>query len=167
MCAPGAIQAASSAINAAANITRTTIEINQQTKNNEYRAQIVANNIKNAQNEALRQTQLGIDKSREEKLSGIRKANELLAQNASSASDTYSGSAFLNYGDIQNESFNNAKEIQDSYNYKADKYYEKANNYAYNFAISQKNYKNSLYKTALNSLSSFSRVASSWYQNEE
>ena len=164
MCVPEAIQAASSAINTATSITKTVLDMNHQTKNNEYQAQIAINNIKNAQNEAKRQTQIGINEARREKISGIRKANEVLARNAASAADSVSGSAFLNFNNTLNEGFSASKEIQDEYNYRAGKYYEKANDYAYNFKISEKNYKNSLYNTALNSLNSFSNVAASWYK---
>ena len=165
MCVPHAIGVAQMAINAAASISKTVIEYNQQEKNNEYRKQVAINNIKNANAEAQRQVQLGIDKSREEKIEGLKKASYLMTQNAASNFDVSSGSNFMNYQDIQNTSFSSAQDILDSYNYKADTYFNKANSYLNNYLYSQKAYKNSVLKSAITSLGNYSKVALSWYSN--
>jgi len=165
MCVPGAVQAVQLVTNAATGIGKTILDYNQQTKNNEYRTQVAINNITAAQNEAKRQSQIGIEKSREEKIEGLKRANSLLAKNAASNTNVFSGSNFLNYQDEQNLSFNNAQNILDSYNQKSASYYQRARNYYNNYQQSQKQYKSSMMKSALNSLGNYTKVASNWYSN--
>ena len=165
MCVPQAIQAAQLVINTALGVTKTVTDYNMQVKNNEYRSQVAMMNIKSAQKEAQNQIQLGIDKSREEKIEGLKKASALLTQNASSGFDAVNDTNKLNYLDVQNVSFANAQNIQDRYNQKADSYFQKANNYLANYKNYQRNYKASLFKSAINSLGNYSKVASSWYSN--
>ena len=159
MCVPGVLQVSQ----IAANIGKSVIDYNQQSKANEYRSQVAINNIKSAQDEAKRQIQLGIEKSREEKILGIKKANALLAKSASSNTDAVSDSNLQNYYDIQDMSNLNAQNIQNEYNLKADAYFDKANSYLNSYRTSQKTYRNSVLKNAVNSLGGYSKVASSWY----
>jgi type II secretory pathway pseudopilin PulG len=166
MCVPGPVANIVPAIlSSALSVTNVIVQNNQQAKNNEYRAQVAVNNIRNAQNEAKRQTQLGIEKAREERLNGLKSASALLAKNASSNTDVYSGSNLYNYEDASKEYFQNALNIENSYNYKADKYIEKANNYLTNYNMESKLSKKSALKQNINSLGSFAKVASNWYVN--
>lgn len=163
MCVPGATEA----VQLAMSIGKTAFEVSQQSRNNDYRSQVAITNAKNAQNEAKKQIQLGIEKSRNEKISGIQKANALLAQNASSNTDAFSQTNLQNFSDIKDISFSNADSIQDGYYAKADTYFSKANSYLYANKVNNQNYKNSLYKTALNSLGNYTQVALDWYSESE
>ena len=109
--------------------------------------------------------QIGIEKSREEKIEGIKKASSLLAQNASSGVSATTDSNLINYEDIQNSYYNSAQNTLNSYNVRAQEYNDKANYYLNELNYSQKNYKSSVFKSALNSLNTYSKVASSWYSN--
>ena len=106
---------------------------------------------------------MGIDKARDERIAGIKAASAVLAQNSSGGFDVNSDTNFLNYIDTRNSAFSNAKSIEDEYNSKAQNYYSKANNYLNNYNISKKSYKQSLVKSAINSLGNYTKVASSWY----
>lgn len=165
MCVPQAVMAIQTAVNIATSVGKTVYEHKQQKQENEYRTQIAYNNIQTANNNAKQQIQQGIEKSREEKISGLRQASALLAKNASSNTDVMSDTNLLNYSDLQDASFNNAENIMDSYTLKADDYYKQANNYGLNLAYQQKKYNNDMRKNALNSLGTYTKVASNWYLN--
>ena len=165
MCVPGSANIIPAILNTAVSAGKTVIDNQQASKTNEYRAQVAINNIKNAQDEANRQTQLGIDKAREERISGLKRASLLLANNASSNTNAMSDSNLQNYYDTTQISFKNAENIENTYNLKADSYIEKANNYLSNYNASQKLYKKSALKQNINSLGNYAKVASNWYIN--
>ena len=167
MCVPQAITAVQTAFNVAGTITNKISDYNQQTKANEYRAQVAINNIKNANDEARNQMQIGIEKAREEKIEGLKKASQMLARNSSSASSAVSESNLLNLQDIQNSADSNARNILNSYNIKADSYFQKANGYLQSYNQTAQEYNDNLKKNRLNSLGSNMKVASKWYSGLE
>ena len=164
MCVP--IDPITTAITTLTAVAGGIVTANQQNrqikKTNEYRAQIAKNNIQNSVNEARKQQQLGIDKSREEKIEGLKNANRLKAQNAASGFDINSTTNNLNYSDILNTAQANADNIQTRYNENADNYFQRANSYItnYNMNSSINQEKNDLFATALGSVS---KVAKNWY----
>ena len=165
MCVPGAQEIAKIATTVGMIAAKTAINNREIKKEAEYRAQVAINNIKNSQNEAQTQQQIGIEKSREEKISGMKKASMVLAKNASSGADTIYDTNYQNYLDEIEASNNSAQSIIDEYNLKADSYFQKANDYYLDYQNQRKQYKNSFMKNALNSLGSFSSVASNWYSS--
>lgn len=167
MCVPQAMTAIRIIANVGSAVARVASDVHQQSqqsKEYEYRSQIALNNIKTAQDDAREQTQLGIDKSREQKIEGIKKASVLLAKNASNGSDAFSDSNFKNYSDTLDSYYDDAQKIMENYNLSADSYFQKANSYLNDYNMQNYNYKKSVKKNALNSLGSYSSVALSWFK---
>lgn len=128
-----------------------------QRKTDEYKTQVALNQIKSQQNEAQRQAQLGIDKSREERIQGLKAVSKATAQNASNGFDTYSDTNLYNYEDIKDEYDYSANNIMEEYNSNAQKYDEQAKN-----SIAEYNFQRDNEK--LNSLGNTVKVAYKWYK---
>lgn len=160
MCVPGA----PIATNVVSSVIKSALDTSKQLKEQQYRAQIAVNNIKEAQNDALAQKQIGIEKSRVEKLDGIKKANTILAQQASSGVDASSDTNTQNYYDLLSGYFSNANDIENFYNTKAESYFSKANSYFNEYSSSNKS-GSSNFNKAINFLGSSKKVASNWYFN--
>ncbi len=150
------------AASAFTNINSVVTNVNES----KYRSQVAINNAKTAENEARRIQQLGIQEARSEKIAGIRNANLIAAKNASSGLDIYGTTSSYQYLDAINEANSNAKNILDSYDYKAQSYFDKANDYAENARLSIKNANNYLLNTAAVSLGQFGSVAKKWDSND-
>lgn len=161
MCIPEVVGATISTVTG---ITSKAIQINQQSKEFKYRQQLAINNAKNANNEALRQKQLGIDESRKEKILGLKEASRQKAIN--SAGNFNLNSETLNFGqnDILNQYNNQAKAIENSYNLKSDYYFNQANSYLNQANQTNKSYKNYVFNTSINSLNELSQVSQEWYK---
>ena len=167
MCVRAAMSAVQAIASIGSTVARTAIDAkqqNEQSKEYEYRSQIALSNYKTAQNNAKEQIQLGIDKSREQKIEGLKKASVLLAKNASSGFDALSDTNYQNYSDVTTESYDDAQKIMDSYNLSADSYFQKANSYLNDYNNQYYSYKKTLKKNALNSLGNYTKVALSWFK---
>lgn len=133
--------------------------------NSAYQVQSALNSAKIAQNEAMRQRQLGIEKSRLEKISALQEVSKLQARNSASNLDSMSQTNKLAYQDALNLANINADTVQKEYNTNANSYFNQANNY-YNQASSYKEkYNQSLFSYSMNALNKASQVASVWYEN--
>ena len=163
MCYPAATQAAMAVINAATTTANAYMSYKQESENNEYRKQVAINNIKNLENEALRQNQLGIEKAREQRLEGIKKANTAAAISAASGFDMNSFTTLQNYSDVLNNSEISASAIQDEYKQNAESYLNRANSILNEYNNYSKNHNSNLYKSAINSLGNYTKVAQNWY----
>ena len=142
--------------------------INQQSEakaNNQYRVQVALNNAKNANEEALRQKQLGINKSRQDKINGLYEASRLKAQNSASGLDIQSQTSEMAYQDILNNSFDSAENTKSEYDRVANSYFNQANSYLKEANVNNKQYNNSVFSNALNALGKTGRVTSSWYDD--
>ena len=64
------------------NVAKMTSSIQNDNQQLKYQTQIAINNAKQAQNEALRQKQIGIDEARLEKIKGMQKLNSQIAKNS-------------------------------------------------------------------------------------
>ena len=164
MCVPTNLGNAFSAISS---VVGTINEYNTIRKNNEYRTEVAINNAKIAQNEALRQKQLGIEKARIETMEGMKNASRLKAKNAASNLDFASFTSELGYNDILNNSFSSANSIEKQYDNTAQNYFNQANNY-----LSQaNNYKNlfdnSITSYSMNALGKFGKVSSNWFESNK
>ena len=164
MCTPsnGTLQAISSIIG----VTNDYWEHRQNKENYEYRTQVALNNAKKAENEARRQEQLGIEKSRQEKIEGIQKANQLKAINSASNLDVNSQTNMLAYEDIMEYSDFNADNILNQYEQSANNYFNQANSYLEEVQQYKKQYNQSLFDFALNALGKTQNVADSWYKSK-
>lgn len=131
--------------------------------NNEYRMQVALNNANAAKEEALRQQQLGINKSRQEKISGLYEANKLKAQNSASGLDIQSQTSEMMYQDVLNNSFSEAENTKNEYNTVAKSYFDQANSYLQEAGATNKQYNNSVFSNAMNALGKTGKVTSSWY----
>ena len=154
-------------LNTTIGITNETLNYVNEKKNNEYRTRVALNNAKIAQDEALRQKQLGIEQSRLEKISGIQDANKQKALFGASNLDVDSFSNQLNYQD--NLSFSDYKSnlIEGEYNKKAQSYINQANSYLNQTQKYQQDYNNSVFQNALNALGKTYKVSSEWYENNQ
>ncbi len=132
------------------------IQTRQQAK---YSAKIAETNAKIAIDKGQQEQQTGIEKAREEKLKGIQNANFEKAQNASNGFDINSVTNLYNYEDTYKTSESNAKDIQDSYNTKAQEYFTQANSYLSSSENILKNYNSNLMNKALGATS---KVTSAW-----
>jgi len=130
-----------------------------------YRTQIAINNIKNAQNEGRRQQQLGIEKSRSEKIAGLRQAQDIVAQNAANGFISNSGTNYLQYEDVVDDAYQNANSAINQYNSNADVYFKKANSYLNDLNTQIKAYNSNLIKNNYNSLGNYYKVAKNWYSD--
>lgn len=136
-------------------------------ENYAYRTQIALNNAKEAQNEAMRQTQLGIEKSRLEKIQGLREVSKLQAQNSASGLDMASQTSSLAYQDAMDLSSQSANTIKKEYDTKAKSYFSQASSYFSEAQTYQNQYNKSLFDYSLNALGKMSTVASNWYNNDK
>ena len=152
--------------NTALGVTNETVKIINEKKNIEYRTRVALNNAKVAQNEALRQKQLGIDKSRMEKIAGIQEANKQKALSAASNLSLDSFTTKLNYEDNLDISELQADFIQNDYNAKAQGYFNQANNYIDQAKTYNRNYNTSLFRNALNALGKAAKVSNEWFENQ-
>lgn len=164
MCTPalGAISAISSI---ATGVLGEVSNIKSNRDNYKYRTQVALNNAKIAQDEALRQQQLGIEKSRLEKIEGIQKANKLKAINSASGFDLNSQTNTLAYQDVTDLADYNAENIKKEYEVRADSYFNQANSYLNSAKQARKEYNQSLFDYSLNALGKIQNVAGSWYSN--
>ena len=149
------------------NVASTIEDVRSNKANSAYQTQVALNNAKIAQNEAMRQRQIGIEKSRLEKIAGLQEISQLQAKNSASNLDMMSKTNQLAYQDVFNLSNNKASAVQKEYNTNANSYFSQANNY-YNQANSYKNkYNQSLFGYATNALGKYSQVAYDWYMDKE
>lgn len=164
MCIPsdGAMQAISTIVGG----TNDYWEYRQEKENYEYRTQVALNNAKKAENEARRQEQLGIEKSRQEKIEGIQKANQLKAINSASNLDINSETSMLAYEDILEYSDFNAENILNQYEQNANNYFDQANSYLEDVQQYNKLSNQSLFDYALSALGRTQNVADSWYKSK-
>ena len=133
--------------------------------NNEYRTQVAINNAKIAQNEALKQKQIGLEKSRLEKISSMQEISKNRAQNAASNFDLSSDTNEYNYQDMLNMSQLQANYIQNEYNAKANDYFNRANSYINQAGDYNRQYNNSLKNLTFAALQDSAQVAKSWYDS--
>jgi len=134
--------------------------------NNEYRVKVAQNNATIANSEGLRQKQIGINKSRQEKIAGIKEANRLKAVNSASGFDLNSSTAMQNYGDILNLSKIDADITKSQYDTSANSYFQQANSYLSQANLYNEQYNNSVFSNTLNALGKTAKVASNWFDNE-
>lgn len=128
-----------------------------------YRTTLAINNMKEAKKEGQIQQQTGIEESRKQKLKGLQSASELMAQNAASGFSVDSGNSYLGYEDSLNDSYQNAYDIEQAYNVRADNYFEKANSYL-NEAKSYQKERKSLKRNVMQSaLGNSTQVAKRWF----
>ena len=135
--------------------------------NNEYRTQVAINNAKIAQNEALKQKQLGIEKSRLEKISSLQEISKLKSRNSASNLDIDSNTSRFNYQDVLDSSEIQANFIKKEYDSKANEYFKKANSYLNQANDYTRQYNNSLFGLQMGVLEDSALVAKSWYEKHE
>ncbi|MBQ7287561.1 MAG: hypothetical protein IJW73_07365 [Candidatus Gastranaerophilales bacterium] len=156
------------AIHPAATLTKilfnTTTDFITEKNNHDYRTQIALNNAKYAQNEAHRQMQLGIDKSRAQKIAGLTEANKLIAQQGASNLDNSSFNSDLAYQDVIENSNIASKITKNEYNASANSYFKQANAYLNQANSYQKQYNKNLFMSGFNSLGQLNQVANDWYE---
>lgn len=157
--------AISGLINGAFNLTNSAMQVQQNKKNHEYRMNVALKNAEISKNNALRQQQLGIDKSRLEKISGIKEANLLKAKNAASGIDLNSTTNQQNYDDMLNQSELNASVAKKEYDFTAQNYFNQANSYLEEANNMNRQYNNSVFQNALNALGKAKKVEHVWYEN--
>ena len=146
--------------------TTVTREVNAQNaakKNNEYRVQLALNNANLAKNEGLRQQQMGIDKSRLEKINAIQVANLQKAKSSASGFDINSATSDIAYQDVLDMSYNEANNLKNEYDTRAFDYFEQANNYLNQAHAYNKQYNESIFSNALNALGKTAKVSSQWF----
>ena len=132
-----------------------------------YRTSLALKNMEEAKNDAKVQKQLGIEEARKQKIEGLRRANALMAQNASNGFSFDSGTNYLGYEDSVDSAYQNAFASQNIYNLRADNYYEKARNYLNDAKYYQKEKKNLGKGFALNMLGNSRSVASKWFSSSD
>ena len=132
--------------------------------NNDYRVQVAISNAKNAQALAKNEQQIGIQKSRMEKISKLKEANALQANQAASNMQIDSYNSNLAYQDILNEGEINSNNILNEYDLNARNYYKQANNYLGQISAYNSQFKNSLIPLGFNGLGQMGKVASEWFE---
>jgi len=138
---------------------------NQQKETLKYRTSLALNNMEEEKQEGYAQRQLGIEEARKQKLAGLRKSAELMAQNASSGFAVDSGNNLYSYEDTINSSYQDAFDVQHARNIRADNYFDKARQYL-NEAKSYQSEKKKLSKHSfINALGNTGQVASRWFSN--
>jgi len=136
---------------------------NQQKEIIKYRTNLALNNMEEAKQEGYAQRQLGIEEARKEKLEGLRKSAELMAQNASGGFEATSGNNLYSYEDSIDSSYQNAFDIQQARYIRADNYFDKAREYL-NEAKGYQSEKKKLSKNSFfNALGNTGQVASRWF----
>lgn len=133
-------------------------------ENYAYRTQIALNNAKIAQNEALRQKQLGIEKARLEKINALQDLSKMQARNSASNFDAMSQTNKYAYQDMFNISNVNAKAIDEQYSMQSDKYFNQATNYLKQADDYKRQHDQSVFNYSFNALGKFKQVADDWYQ---
>ena len=133
--------------------------------NYKYRTQVALNNAKMAQNEALKEKQLGIEKARLEKISGLQKISKMQAKNSASNLDMMSQTNRLAYQDALDYSNANANLVKSQHDLQAQNYFNQANSYLNQAQIYKKQYRQSMFDYTFNALGKYGQVASDWYQN--
>ncbi|MBQ4646397.1 MAG: hypothetical protein IJB79_03520 [Candidatus Gastranaerophilales bacterium] len=176
MCTPNAVMSAMP-VNIFSNISKgvgmlasgldTVSQFQTNKANNKYRTQVALNNAKIAQQEALRQNQLGIEKSRLDKITSMQELNKIKAKNSASNLDMMSLTNELSYIDSKNFTDASSQLIKNEYSAKANSYYRNANQYLAQASEYQKQYNQSLFDYSLNALGRFNQVAFDWYENGE
>ena len=154
-------------LNLATGITKEALNYNAERQNNEYKTRLALNNAQIAQNEALRQKQLGIEQSRLEKISGIQEANKQKAISAASNFDVASVTSQINYQDNISMSNYQADVIEEEYNTKAKSYFNQANSYLKQADSYQNQYNNSVFQNALNALGKTAKVSNEWISTKD
>ena len=152
----GVVGVAGVAISAARNY-------NEQKDTLNYRTSLALNNMKEAKENAYAQKQLGIEEARKQKIEGIKRAKELIAQNAAGGFSFDSGNNLYNYNDEIDATYQDAYNSQQQYNIRADNYFEKARAYlneAKNYQQEKKDLKHNFFSTSLGSTRS---VANKWF----
>ena len=137
----------------------TTTDFITEKNNHDYRTQIARNTAKYAQNEAHRQMQLGIDKSRAQKIAGLTEANKLIAQQGASNLDNSSFNSDLAYQDVIENSNIASKITKNEYDASANSYFKQANAYLNQANSYQKQYNKNLFMSGFNSLGQLKQVA--------
>jgi len=136
---------------------------NEQKSNLNYRTALALKNMEDSKNQAYAQKQLGIEEARKQKIAGIKEANDIMTQNASGGLNVFSGNNFYNYEDTIENAYSNAKSTQNSYDVRADNYFENAKSYL-NEAKSYKKQKKSLgWNLAATALGQTNTVAKKWF----
>ena len=163
MCIPdvGAFQQIQGVINLASAANK----INTEKQENKYRTQIAINNAKNAQNEALRQKQMGIDASRQEKIQGIQEVSKKRVQSASGGFSSLDGTNQFIYQDVLSGANFEAQKVKNSFDLKADSYFDKANEYLNQASKNTKDYNTLVFQKGMQYLGNANKVAQNWYQN--
>lgn len=154
-------------INIVTGVGTEVLNFNSDKKNYEYRTRLALNNAKIAQNEALRQQQLGIEQSRLEKISGIQEANKQKAISAASNLDVDSLTSQLNYDDNIFMSDYKADVIKKEYDARANSYLNQSNSYLNQAQDLQKQYNDSVFQNALNALGKTTKVSLDWYRKKD
>ncbi|MBR5303652.1 MAG: hypothetical protein IKU37_02365 [Candidatus Gastranaerophilales bacterium] len=176
MCTPGAIVSNASSsllggifkgVGVLGSVVSTVSDYKTNKDNNEYRMQVALNNAKIAQNEALRQKQLGIEKARREKISGLQEISRLQAKNSASNLDMSSYTNKIAYQDVLNFYDTNSQTAKSQYDLQANNYFNQANSYLNQAQIYKNQYNQSIFDYSLNALGKFNRVAADWYKNGE
>lgn len=142
-------------------------DVNQTVQEQDYRAQVAINNAKTAENEALRQRQLGIDESRREKILGFQEANKMAAKNAASGFNVSSETMTYGYNDVLSSAYSNAESIKEAYELNAQSYDDQAKSYYESASLAKENAKNYLLNSALVGLGQASLAASDWYNKRQ
>lgn len=130
---------------------------------NTYRAQVAINNAKIANDEALKQKQMGIDKARAEKIEGLSEQSKLMAQNSASGFDISSNTNLFNYEDVVNKADNEASDIKKQYDNNAQSYFNKAGEYLTDAENIKKSSKDNLFNMGMGILQSTKNVADKWF----
>lgn len=166
MCVPSVASVGKILFDAVSQVAPDVVNFSKEKATQKYRTQLAINNIQTAQNEALRQRQLGINESRLQKIQGINDASKNRAITSASGFEVDSQTNLYSYKDIIDTSNANAKNIKNNYELKADSYFNQANSYLTQAHEQQKAYNSSLFNSTLSSLGSFSKVASDWYEKD-
>ncbi|MBQ8848479.1 MAG: hypothetical protein IJ003_05995 [Candidatus Gastranaerophilales bacterium] len=146
------------------NVAKMTSSIQNDNQQLKYQTQIAINNAKQAQNEALRQKQIGIDEARLEKIKGMQKLNSQIAKNSANGFDAYSQTNIENYSDIYSDTLNSANAVKNNYDNSAIDYFQTANEYLNQAKQTKKQYNSNLFKKGMTYLGQFNKVADSWLE---
>lgn len=165
MCTPNGI--AESVVSALEVTTSAFSEYKTNKNNYDYRKQVALNNAKTAQNEAMRQKQLGIEASRKEKISALQEVNKTRARNSASNLDSMSETNKIAYSGMIDLSESSAKNTQKEYDLRSHDYFNQANDYLNQINYYKKDYTNSFLTTTYNALGKYKKVADDWYGNEK
>ena len=138
---------------------------NSDKENLAYRTQIALNNAKIAENEALRQKQLGIENARLEKISGLQELGKIQARNSASNLDMMSQTNKMIYRDALNYAQTNANQIKNKYDLQADNYFNQANKYLNEAKKYKKQYSDYVLDYSFAALGKYGQVALDWYQD--